>query len=92
MSTRSPASRASSRRSPRRSRKHAEIAGTVEVRGPVPAPLERLRDRTRWQVWLRGTDRHALRRVARTVAAYEVPKSGYRGVRVQLDVDPISAL
>jgi primosomal protein N' (replication factor Y) len=67
---------------------HAEIAGTVEVLGPVPAPLERLRNRTRWQVWLRGTDRTALRRVARTVAATEVsPK-----VRVQLDVDPMSAL
>ena len=52
------------------------------------APLERLRNRTRWQVWLRGTDRTALRRVARTVAATEVsPK-----VRVQLDVDPMSAL
>jgi len=48
--------------------------------------------RTRWQVWLRGTDRTALRRVARTVAAYEVPKSGLGGVRVQLDVDPNSAL
>ena len=56
--------------------------------GPVPAPLERLRNRTRWQVWLRGTDRTALRRVARTVAATEVSKK----VRVQLDVDPMSAL
>jgi primosomal protein N' (replication factor Y) len=68
--------------------KHAEIAGSVEILGPVPAPLERLRNRTRWQVWLRGTDRTALRRVARTIAATEVsPK-----VRVQLDVDPMSAL
>ncbi|MEO8841617.1 MAG: primosomal protein N' [Kofleriaceae bacterium] len=72
--------------------KHAEVANTVEVLGPVAAPLERLRTRTRWQVWLRGTDRTALRRVARTVAAYEVPKSGQGGVRVQLDVDPNSAL
>jgi len=68
--------------------KHAEIAGSVEVLGPVPAPLERLRNRTRWQVWLRGTDRTALRRVARTVAATEVSSK----VRVQLDVDPMSAL
>ena len=67
---------------------NAEIAGTVEVLGPVPAPLERLRNRTRWQVWLRGTDRTALRRVARTIAATEVSTK----VRVQLDVDPMSAL
>ncbi|MEO8554104.1 MAG: primosomal protein N', partial [Kofleriaceae bacterium] len=67
---------------------HADIAGTVEVLGPVPAPLERLRNRTRWQVWLRGTDRNALRRVARTVGATEVSSK----VRVQLDVDPMSSL
>ena len=24
----------------------------VRVRGPAPAPIERLRGRTRWQVWL----------------------------------------
>ncbi|MEO8702394.1 MAG: primosomal protein N' [Kofleriaceae bacterium] len=61
---------------------------TVEVRGPVPAPLERLRGRTRWQIWLRGADRHALRRVARSVITAEVASS----VRVGLDVDPISTM
>ncbi|HTR49951.1 MAG TPA: primosomal protein N' [Kofleriaceae bacterium] len=65
-----------------------ELAGTVDVRGPVAAPLERLRGRTRWQIWLRGADRHALRKVARGVLGAEVAS----GVRVVLDVDPISAL
>ncbi len=65
-----------------------EIAGAVEVRGPVPAPLERLRNRTRWQIWLRGADRHALRRVARSLLAVEIAST----VRVGLDVDPISAM
>jgi len=65
-----------------------EIAGQVEVRGPVPAPLERLRNRTRWQIWLRSADRHALRRVARTLLAAEIAST----VRVGLDVDPISAM
>ncbi|HEY5939058.1 MAG TPA: primosomal protein N' [Kofleriaceae bacterium] len=60
----------------------------VEVRGPVAAPLEKLRGRTRWQVWLRSADRHALRRVARGLLAVEVPSS----VRVGLDVDPVSAM
>jgi primosomal protein N' (replication factor Y) (superfamily II helicase) len=66
-------------------------AGTVagiELRGPVPAPLEKLRNRTRWQIWLRGTDRAALRRVARAMAATDVAA----GVRVVLDVDPMSSL
>jgi primosomal protein N' (replication factor Y) len=65
-----------------------EIAGQVEVRGPVPAPLERLRNRTRWQVWLRSGDRHALRRVARSLLVAEIAST----VRVGLDVDPISAM
>jgi primosomal protein N' (replication factor Y) len=65
-----------------------EIAGQVEVRGPVPAPLERLRNRTRWQVWLRSADRHALRRVARSLLTAELAST----VRVGLDVDPMSAM
>jgi len=60
----------------------------VDVRGPVPAPLERLRGRTRWQVWLRSADRGALRRVARGLAAADITST----VRVVLDVDPMSAL
>jgi primosomal protein N' (replication factor Y) len=63
-------------------------AGQVEIRGPVPAPLERLRNRTRWQVWLRSADRHALRRVARSLLAADLVGS----VRVGLDVDPMSAM
>ena len=60
----------------------------VDVRGPVPAPIERLRKRTRWQVWLRSPDRHALRRVARAAIAIEAAS----GIRIGLDVDPVSAM
>jgi primosomal protein N' (replication factor Y) len=65
-----------------------DVAGLVEIRGPVPAPLERLRNRTRWQVWLRSADRHALRRVARSLLAADLLGS----VRMGLDVDPMSAM
>ncbi|MCX5744817.1 MAG: primosomal protein N' [Proteobacteria bacterium] len=64
-----------------------ELANVI-LRGPVAAPLSRLRNRTRWQIWLRGTDRTALRRIARALAAVLVTPS----VRVALDVDPISAM
>jgi primosomal protein N' (replication factor Y) len=63
-------------------------AGSVQVLGPAPAPLARLRGRTRWQVWLRAPERAALRRVVRGVAAAEIPT----GVRVSVDVDPVAAL
>ncbi len=68
--------------------KRPENAGHIEIRGPVPAPLEKLRNRTRWQIWLRGTERAALRRVARAMISSEVASA----VRVGLDVDPMSAL
>jgi primosomal protein N' (replication factor Y) len=66
----------------------AENAGLVDVLGPAPAMIEKLRNRTRWQVLLRSTDRGALRRVARVLATVEVPTK----MRIGLDVDPISAL
>ncbi|MGE0871517.1 MAG: primosomal protein N' [Kofleriaceae bacterium] len=65
-----------------------ELGGTVDIRGPVPAPLARLRGRSRWQIWLRGADRRALRSVARSVLTTELAGN----VRVALDVDPMSAL
>jgi len=72
-----------------------ETPPIVEVRGPVPAPIERLRNRTRWQVWLRSADRHALRRVARGMMAavdFAPNHLATHSLRVSLDVDPLSAL
>ncbi len=66
----------------------AGAAPRIEVLGPVAAPLARLRGRSRWQVWLRGADRHALRWVAR----HAVGEHAAGKVRVTLDVDPISAM
>jgi primosomal protein N' (replication factor Y) len=65
-----------------------EGSESVEVRGPVEAPLARLRGRSRWQLWLRSPDRTALRRVVRGLAAAEV----LGGIRVAVDVDPVSAM
>ena len=63
------------------------VADVVTVRGPSPAPLARLRGRTRWQVWLRSRDRVALRRVIRSVLQVDAP-----GATVAVDVDPLSTL
>jgi primosomal protein N' (replication factor Y) len=65
-----------------------ENANLVEIRGAVPAPIEKLRNRTRWQIWLKSGERQALRRVARSLLGVEVSSK----VRVALDVDPISTL
>jgi len=59
----------------------------VLVRGPTPAPLARLRGRSRWQLWLRAPERGPLRRVVRGLVAAEV-----KGARATVDVDPLSTL
>jgi primosomal protein N' (replication factor Y) len=62
----------------------------VEVLGPAPAPLTRLRGRHRFRLMVRSADRSALRKVLIAIerARGEVPKS----VRTGIDVDPMQFL
>lgn len=61
-------------------------AGQVRISGPAPAPLERLRDRWRFQLLLRGYHGKLLREiVARALA--DPP-----GAEVVVDVDPVELL
>ncbi len=59
----------------------------LRLLGPAPAPLSRLRGKYRWHLWLVSADRGSLRRVLVAVRGAEFP-----GVRVTVDVDPLSAL
>jgi primosomal protein N' (replication factor Y) len=61
----------------------------VSVLGPSEAPLARLKGKTRWHLWLRGKERSPLRRFTRALCGTDSPPSG---VRVTVDVDPVSAL
>jgi primosomal protein N' (replication factor Y) len=64
-------------------------AGTVvEILGPAPAPLTRLRGRFRHRFLLRTTDRARLRVVLLALARTAVD----RRVRMAIDVDPVSML
>jgi len=62
----------------------------VEVLGPAPAALARLRGRHRFQLLLKGRERGRLLAVARAVreAAAKLP----RAVQTVVDVDPVSML
>ncbi len=64
--------------------------GTVDVAGPMPAPMPRVRERFRYRVLLRGP-RPAVRAVAAALhaAVEKLPKGA---VRVVLDVDPLSTM
>ena len=59
----------------------------LEVLGPAPAPLDRLCDRYRWQVLLKGRRVDELHRVCRGIV--EMAKGFAAGdTRISVDVDP----
>jgi primosomal protein N' (replication factor Y) len=65
-------------------------SGTVQVVGPAPAPIARIRNRHRFRVMLRASERSALRLV---LAAVERTRTTLaRGVRSSIDVDPVQLL
>jgi primosomal protein N' (replication factor Y) (superfamily II helicase) len=65
-------------------------AGPLEILGPGPAPLARLRGRHRMQLLVKGRERSAVRAVAIEIsrAATALP----RAVRATLDTDPYAML
>jgi primosomal protein N' (replication factor Y) len=66
----------------------AARAPGVELLGPAPAPLARLKDRWRWHLVARSADRSLLGRLAR----YAARRGSRAGVRVMVDRDPVSLL
>lgn len=67
----------------------AGVAHGVSVLGPAEAPLAKLKGRTRWHLWLQAPERNTLRATVRAILASNDPPVG---VRVAIDVDPVSAL
>lgn len=71
----------------------AGLAGLVEMVGPAPAPLSRLRGRHRWHLLLKCASSAAVRRLAAAVAAEARQPGGLtRGVVLSVDVDPATLL
>jgi primosomal protein N' (replication factor Y) len=62
----------------------------VEVLGPAPAPLSRIRDEFRWQLLLLGA-REPVRRVAAELAR-QARGPGFAGVTLRLDANPLQML
>ncbi len=63
----------------------------VEVLGPAPAPIDRIRDRYRWQVLLKGTEVPPLHIVCSKILEEQ---SGFSkgDIRIAVDVDPESMM
>ena len=72
-------------------RRHARaLDHIVQVLGPAPAPLARLRARYRFRILLKSSDRKALRAVAAELATH-VDHAASRA-RATLDIDPVAML
>ena len=64
----------------------------IRVLGPAPAPIERLRNRYRWQVMLKSAARAEIRRVLEASRAELTPLLERRDVRMTIDIDPVNML
>ena len=64
----------------------------VQLRGPAPAPLERLRGRHRWQLILSAPDTRPLHDVLRELQQAWRTSPEARAIRLVVDVDPVSML
>ncbi|MEZ4459702.1 MAG: primosomal protein N' [bacterium] len=81
--------------SARRRMRHEKALEQVVMVGPALAPIERLRGRTRYHLLFRCEDRTALRRLVHHVLyeqEYLEPSKRHAGVRIVVDVDPLSLL
>jgi len=68
---------------------NARVRGKIEILGPAPAPIEKLRNRYRWQLLLKGKQSSSLLELARQ-ARQALPRS--RSMRLHIDVDPYNML
>ena len=66
-------------------------AGGVEVLGPAPAPIDRIRDRYRWQLLLKGVESVSLHKVCEQIIEKQ-PSLAKGDVRIVIDVDPESMM
>jgi primosomal protein N' (replication factor Y) len=62
----------------------------VDVVGPAPCPIERVKQRWRWHFFLRAADGRQLSRLGAGIARTLKPTA--RDIRVVLDRDPVSLL
>ncbi|MEX2569958.1 MAG: primosomal protein N' [Gemmatimonadota bacterium] len=67
------------------------VAG-VEIVGPAPSPIERIRDRWRWHLLLRADRAATLGRVGRYFGERFRVSSGKHDLRVAIDRDPVALL
>jgi primosomal protein N' (replication factor Y) len=64
----------------------------LEILGPVPAPIEKIRGKYRYHLLLKGEDSRAVHRAGAFIQQFERQWTRGRGVQIILDVDPVDML
>jgi primosomal protein N' (replication factor Y) len=64
----------------------------IELIGPAPCPIEKIRDRWRWHFILRGENSGAIGRVSRYFAERFRTPGGKNDLRITIDRDPVALL
>jgi primosomal protein N' (replication factor Y) len=83
-----PRVRGAAERVAAQARRFAARGAPLDVLGPAPAPLAKVRGKHRWQLLLRAADHGPLHRVGRALLeAHDVA-----GVQLAIDVDPVALL
>ena len=72
-----------------RAGKNPHVRDRIEILGPAPAPIQKLRNRYRWQLLLKGKQSASFLELAKQARA-ALPRS--RGIRLHIDVDPYNML
>jgi primosomal protein N' (replication factor Y) (superfamily II helicase) len=65
---------------------------TMRVLGPAPAPIERIKQRYRWQVLVKSTELNEMRAALAAMRAEIAPLADRAGVRLGIDIDPVNML
>jgi len=68
------------------------FAKSIELLGPIEAPLAKIASRHRWQILLKGRDSATLHRFVSRLAVDEHGRIVAAGVRVVVDIDPFFML
>jgi primosomal protein N' (replication factor Y) len=69
-----------------------QASKTPVILGPAPAPIERIKNRVRWQVLLKGEDRGSLHALVRRVQSEFLRQQRLPSIRTLIDVDPYNML
>jgi len=65
---------------------------SMRVLGPAPAPIERIKQRYRWQVMVKSLELNEMRAALAAMRAEVAPLAAHADVHLGIDIDPVNML